>query len=376
MIGCLGHGISKGGLRTLITYDLMILRRSAAGAFARKRDILLLLVAVPIGLLLIVENAGQIAESVASLPAALAMLASVAMAFAVNLAVAGRLAHLREESVVARQALRPAEALLHGLFWNLPPLIGGLALILVPGGAVIAPIFLLAYVAGIGLAAGQRAIRQAVISWISRRRAEGSSRRRVPQADRRRRRLVELLVGRMGLFGPATAANLAGLTAIGATIALIQPLLSPHLGAPAAAAVIGLLVLLLLLRILAHTQPPLLRYLLYLGCEPVLPALVATALAASLIGGLTIVALAMAIAPPLALLAGAAALLLLFLALALLRTLHFATKPRQTAAIAVQLDLLAAALAGLVALPLAPALMVARLWLLERRARSMRYLAP
>lgn len=376
MIGCLGRGISKGGLRTLILYDLMILRRNAAAAFARKRDILLLLVAVPIGLLLVVEGAGEIAASVASLPVALTMLAFATTAFAVNLAVAGRLAHLREESVVARQALRSAEALLHGSFWNVMPLAVGLALILPSGRAALAPIFLLAYLAGVGLAAGQRAVRGAVMAWIARRRAAGSGRRGVPRGRNRRRRLIGLLVGRMGFFGPAVTANLVGLAAIGATAALIHHLLSPQVGAPAAGIITGLPLLLLLLRILTRTRPSLLRYLLYLGCEPALPALVASALAASLIGGLTTAALAMAMAAPLALLAGATALLLLFLALALLRTLHLATKPRQTAEIAVQLDLVAAGLVGLLALPLAPALVVARLWLIERRARAMRHLAP
>jgi hypothetical protein len=366
----------QGGLRTLIAYDLMILRRSAATAFARKRDILLLLVAVPIGLLLVVEQAGDIAESVAGLPVALTMVASAAIAFAVNLAVTTRLAHLREESIVARQALRPAEALPHALFWNLPPLTGGLALTLISGRAVLVPIFLLSYLAGIGVAAGQRAFRRAVIFWIAGRRAAGSSRRGVPRADSRRQRVIELLVGRTGFFGPAITANLVGLAAIGAIAALVHRWLSPHLGAPAAAIITGLPVLLLLLLVLGRTQPTLLRYLLYLGCEPALPALVASILAASLIGGLAIMALAMAAAPPLELLAGAAVLLFLFLALALLRTLHFATKPRQTAEIAVQLDVLAGALTGLVALPLAPVLVVARLWLLARRARAMRYLAP
>jgi hypothetical protein len=334
-------------------------------------------VAVPIAILVVIDRAAPIAASVADLPVALTMLIASTIAFAVNLAVARRLDHLREESVVARHALRRAPALLHALFWNLPPLATGLAIILASGrGASVGAPVLLAYLAGIGIAVGQRAIGRALRLWSVSRRAARSGSSTVPGGESRRQRITELLVGRTGVFGLAITANLIGLVAAGVIAAALYRWLLPSLGAPAAAVLTGLPVLALLLLILGGTRPSLLRYLLYLGFEPALPALVATALAASLIGGLTIAALATAIAPPLVLLAGVAALLLLFLAFALLRTLHFATKPRQTAEIAVQIDLLAVGLAGLLALPLAAALMMIRLWLLERRARAMRYLAP
>lgn len=364
-------------MRTLILYDLMILRRSGAAAFARKRDILLLLVAVPIGLLLLIERGGEAAASIAELPATLTLPTTAAIALAVNLAVANRLAHLREECVVARQALRPAAARVYALFWNLPPLAAGLALSVASGrGTILVPTFLLAYFAGIALAAAQKSVRRAFISWAARRRNAGRRKNRAPLGERRRQRLIELLLVRMGLFGPSLTANLVGFAAIGAVTAAIHLWLSSQLTAPAAAVIAGTPMLLLLILVLLRTPPSLLRYLLYLGDEPTRAALVATALAAALTGGLTIGALATGVAPPLPLLTGAVALPLVFLALAMLRTLHFATKSRQTAEIAVQLDLAAAALVGLVALPLAPALLVVRLWMLARRARAMRYLAP
>jgi hypothetical protein len=127
---------------------------------------------------------------------------------------------------------------------------------------------------------------------------------------------------------------------------------------------------------LLRSRPALLRYLLFLGTAPLLPALVASVVAAALIAGLVI---GMTISPPaslVALLAGAVTLVILFFAASLLRTLHYSTKSRAAAEIAIQIDLLAAALAGFLALPLAAVVLGVRLWLLTRRAQALRYMLP
>lgn len=368
------RGTSHGALIALILYDLTILRRSAGAAFARKRDILLLLLVVPVALLLAIQRAAEAAAALGSLPIPVKMAMAAAAALAVNIAVGGRLVHLREESVIARQALRPCAALLHALFWNALPIAAIAGLLFVsPDPALLAGLLLLSYPAGVALAAGQRIARARIASLLARRREAAPPSRRAAGGVSRRERVIALLAARIGLFGRDVRANLLAFGATGAALGGAYAWLSAQLSMPAAAAIAGLPMLALLL-VLLRARPALLRYLLYLGVEPLLPAFVATAIASALIGAFVAVALGVATAP-LALLAGGATLLLLFLAMALLRTLHFATKPRQNAEIAMQVDLLAAALAGFVMLPLAPAILCARLWLLARRARAMRWLA-
>jgi hypothetical protein len=277
--------------------------------------------------------------------------------------------------VVARHALRSAEAWSHALLWNLVPLCGTATLILVsPNRLPAAAATACAYLAGIGLAAAQRAAVERLRKWWALCRAAGAPRLRELPGRTRRERIVQLLTARTGLAGPSVAANLLLFAGIGLLIGLGHFWLGASLARPAAGAVAGLLALLVFLFLL-RTHPPLLRYLLFLGIEPLLPALLATALAAAFLCGLWLGSIGIAPAP-LATLAAAATLALLFLVAAMLRTLHYATKARQSAEIAIQLDVVAAGVAGMLALPLAAVFLLARLWILARHARARRYMSP
>jgi hypothetical protein len=376
LIGGGRHGTSKTGLAKLVLYDLVILWKSGRAAFSRKRDLLLLAAAALIGLLIAIQRAGETAAALGALPLLAKAVIAAAAAFTINLAAARRLTHLRQESVVARHALRPFQAASHALLWNLIPLFGMTMLVIVSTERLVtAAAISLAYTGGFGTAAAQRVLLSLLRSWWSRRRALGRARPRTLPGRTRRDRILRLLVARTGRLGPALAPNLLACAGIGLLSGLSHSWLSSQQEPAAAGAIVGLLVLFACFFLL-RTHPPLLRYLLFLGSEPLLPALVAAGLAAAFAAGVLVGMIGSAPASLPAMLAAAATLLLLFTSAALLITLHHATKSRQSAEIAIQIDLVAAGLAGLLFLPLAGLVLTGRLWMLTRHANSLRYMLP
>ena len=373
----MSHGTNAGALSKLVLYDLLILWRSGRAAFSRKRDILLLAAASVLGLLIAIERAGPAAAAFGAIPILGKAAIAAAAAFGVNLAARRRLAHLQQESPVARYALRRAEMHWHALLWNLLALCAVVALILLSSTRLRdAALLAVSYLAGILAAVAATAAKERLRNWWARRR-----RGRLDSTSRefggrtRRERIVQLLVARSGLSSSSVVTNLLLAAGIGLLIGVGHAWLASQWEGPAAnvlAAVITLAVLLFLLR----SRPALLRYLLFHGTAPLLPALVAQALGAALIAGLMVGMMISPPAPPIAIAAGAVTLLILFFAASLLRTLHYSTKSRAAAEIAIQIDLLAAALAGFLALPLAAVVLGARLWLLTRRAQELRYMLP
>lgn len=364
----------------LLAYDLLIVWKGARAAFSKKRDILLLLLAVPIVSLVAAEGASNAAATVRDLAEPAKMLLVAVTAVFVNLAAERRLTHLEAESIVARFALRRGPRLLHRLFWNALPLVASVS-IMAAGSAsaeslpVRAAALIVAYAAGAGAGALVRRARLHLVRWLSRRRAASGALRslRLP-GEERRQRIAALVAARTGLAGPSIAANAAAFAAIGACIALIYRLSAGTLPRPgpevltavAAAVAFGLLL---------RQHPPLLRYLLYLGIEPVRPALVPAASACSLAAGFVLGAAAMNLPEALGFAALAAAALLFFLFLLLLRALHYATRSRQAAELAMQIDAVAILLAGFIAPPLALVVLGGRFFMLHRRARSLRFVA-
>jgi hypothetical protein len=376
LIGGGRHGTSKTGLAKLVLYDLVILWKSGRAAFSQKRDLLLLAAAALIGLLIAIQRAGETAAALGALPLLAKAVIAAAAAFTINLAAARRLTHLRQESVVARHALRPVEAASHALLWNLlPPVRDDNA-----GPRVHRPARHrrrdLARLSGRHRSSGGTARRLDLFrSWSSRRRALSKSRPQTLPGRTRRDRILRLLVARTGRLGPALAPNLLACAGIGLLSGLSHSWLSSQQEPAAAGAIVGLLVLFACFFLL-RTHPPLLRYLLFLGSEPLLPALVAAGLAAAFAAGVLVGMIGSAPASLPAMLAAAATLLLLFTSAALLITLHYATKSRQSAEIAIQIDFVAAGLAGLLFLPLAGLVLTGRLWMLTRHANSLRYMLP
>jgi hypothetical protein len=161
-------------------YDLVILWRSGRAAFAGKRDMLLLALGAPLAMLLAIRGMNHAAAAMAALPLAASLLFPAAAGIVVQTGVARRLRHLREESVVARHALRRGPAQCHGIFWNLAPLglAVALALLSAPGDLRRAALFGLAYLLGMVVAHAQVLVSMRFRQWLDgrdRNRSEGSA---------------------------------------------------------------------------------------------------------------------------------------------------------------------------------------------------------
>jgi hypothetical protein len=364
--------------RTLIAHDLRILWNGASAAFGGARDRLLFLLAAPLVLLMAAQGAASASATIGDMPEPARMLMALIAGFAPNLMIRRRLAHLREESVVAAAALRRGAAAVYATFWNVLP--AALAIAVLLGGAetltraaLLAPPLLLAYGVGTASASGARHARSALQNRLQRRRAaQGGLRRLRLSAAGRRGRIADLLASRTGLPRLTFAANLLAFSALGALVTTGCALLIARGGAPAFAAAAVLLIFVLLLR----EQAMLLRYLLFLGVGPAGPVLVPIALAAAFSVGAVTAAAVAGTGGIGELAAAAAAALLLFAAAALLRGLHHATKPRRAADLAIQIDFAAFLVAGIVVPWLAPPLLAARLFLLHRHAQALRHIAP
>lgn len=378
-IGCAVEMVQEdNALGRVLAYDLIIIWKGFRAAFSKKRDVMVLLLAVPILLLLAVQGASNVANTVRYMPELSRMLLVSFTAFFTELAVDRRLAHLESESIVARLALRRGQRLLHRLFWNAPPLFASVT-IMAAGTASSAPLavrvvaLVLTYAAGVGAGTLARRARRNLRRWRARRVAAlGAARSLRLEGEERRQRIAALVAARTGLAGPSVAANAALFAALGALVALAYHFLLGALPRPGPEVIAGLAAL-VALGLLLRQHPPLLRYLLYLGVEPTWPALVPAVSALSLGAGFVLGAAAMNLAQSPALAAVAAAAVLLFTVLALLRALHFATKSRQAAELAMQIDAVVILVAGFAAVPVAPVLLVARLVLLHRRARKLRF---
>jgi hypothetical protein len=363
----------------LFAYDLLIGWKGARAAFSRKRDLLLLLLAVPIFALVAAQGAANAVAVVRDLDLPARMLLLAVAGFVVNLAAERRIAHLAAESIVARLALRGGPRLVHRLFWNLLPFAALFSLAAPASGsqaiALRAAALALAYAVGAGAAALARRARLHLARRSNRRRAASGEARSIALTGRdRAKRIAALVAARTGVAGPSVAASALAFGIVGACIALAYRITAgtlPRPGAELLAAAAAAFAFGLLLR----QHPPLPRYLLYLGIGPVGPALVPAASACSLAAGLAVGAAALGLPDALALAALAAAAVLLFLVLALLRAYHYAIRPRQAAELAMQIDAVAILLAGFVTPPAALLLLAGRFVMLHRRARSLRFAA-
>jgi hypothetical protein len=336
---------------------------------------LLLALGLPLALVLAIQGMNQAAAAMAGLPLAASLLFPAAAGSVVHTGVERRLRHLREESVVARHALRRGPAWCHGIFWNLVPLGLAVALALLsdPNDFVRAALFGLGYLLGTVVAHAQALVSTRFRQWL-----EGRGRNRTECSAQlsgatQAKRVAQLLTSRIGLAGGSLRRNLLLLAILGVVIGAAYRVLGEQMSGPAPA-FLAAAATLLLLAFLLRLHPPLLRYLLYLGFKPeTRPVLIPVALAAALLSGLLAV---LAVGDPQgwALLGAAALVLLAFAVLAALRALHFATRTRQAAEFALQIDFVAAFLIGMLAFPLLLPAVAARLWLLVPKARAMQHL--
>jgi hypothetical protein len=360
--------------RSLVGYDLLILWKGGRAAFGGLRDRILLLAAAPLLLLMAVQAAENASETTGNLTAPARMLIALLAAFGANLIIGRRLAHLREESVVSAAALHRHAAVVYAAFWNVLPFALAIAVLLGKAGTLtLAAPLLLSYGIGVALAFAARHSRAALRDRLQRwRAAKGGLARLRLSAPSRRGRISDLLASRAGIPRLTLATNLLAFAVLGAVGATGYSLLVARGGGPAFAAFALLLVFVLLLR----EQAMVLRYLLFLGVGPAGPMLVPIALAASFAVGCVAAAAVAGTGRIGELAAAAAAALLLFAAAALLRGLHYATKPRRAADLAIQIDMAAFLVAGIVVPWLAPPLLAGRLFLLHRHAQALRHIMP
>jgi hypothetical protein len=341
--------------------------------------LLLLLCVGPIVLLVAAQGASNAVIALRGVSEPLKMLIIAATAIFVDLAVARRIGHLEAESIVAHLALRSRPRLLHRLFWNAVPLIASVSIMAASSASPMPwplrlTVLILAYSVGCGAGATMRQAWRQIRRWRRRRQAAAPDVRRPRRllGEERRQRIASLMTARSGLVGPSVAANAALFAAAGAMILLLYRLAQGIAAKPGPEVIAGLATA-IVFGVLLRQHPPLLRYLLYLGVHPVRPALApvasAFALAAVLVLGASLADPAEA--PMLATIGIAS--ILLFALLAAYRALQYATRSRQAAELTMQVDAVMILLAGFVAPPLAPGLLIARLVLLHRRARSLRY---
>jgi hypothetical protein len=367
--------------RSLVRYDLLILWKGARAAFSGTRDRLLLLLAVPLLGAMAVQGAAGVSAALGEAPASVQWLLAILAGFAPNLIIGRRLDHLREHSVVAAAALRRDAGAVYALFWNVPPFALAMAFLVggagsVPDAAGLAPPLLLAYGGGIVAALLSRRAGEALGREVRRRQLErGAGRRMRLSAASRRRRIADLAAGRTGLPRLALAANLLAFAALGALGAGGYALLRVH-AAPGWAAGIAAGALVIAVTLLMRQQAALLRYLLFVGDGPERTALVPAALAAAMACG-AVAAAALTGAGDLSEVAAVSALgVILLAAFLLLRGLHHAARPRRAADFAIQIDAVALVAAGIAVPWLAAPLLAGRLFLLHRRARALRHVAP
>jgi hypothetical protein len=360
-------------MAALVAYDLLILRRGAGTAFSRRRDMLLLALALPVGTLLAWNAAGGLAEKASELPLAVKVMLVGLIGFAIAHASTARLVHLREHSMVARQALHGGTAAFHAAFWNALPLIA--ALTVFPNSQDPAPevgALLASYAAGAAAAPGWRSLWRQLRRRAERRKSR-AARVVVPdlQLGTRRQRLVRLLIARSGLRKVPIGANLALFAGCGAMLGLLLPWRASH--PPAFAMPFAALATALLIGRAMRQHPPLLRYLVFLGIMPTGPALVPLFPLTALVAGFVAATAGLGAIPLARLLGGAAACLIILACIALLRGYHHASKSRQAAEFVLQIDFAIIAAAALIAPPFAPAFLLARLWTLRRSAVALRY---
>jgi hypothetical protein len=366
-------------MSALLRYDLRILLNGAREAFGRKRDLTLLLLGLPLLLAALVRAVQEGSGGGPLVTRAMLALAG-SVGFMVQSAVQRRLLHLRQDSVMAKAALQPGRALAYAAFWHVLA-----ALLSIAAAAAMAPdqriaagaalFATLTYCAGIGLAVAAGMVRRllprlgaivpsreapAPVNW--------------PEGERRAR-IARLLAEQAGVKQLNLAANVGLCAAIGASVGLAYSALSAA-GAGQAALILGTLVLVILLSLLGRQHAPLWRFILFLGVRPAALTLVSALLAAALVAGAAIMLAGTGALPPGAVAGAGAILVLLFGFVAVMRALHYATRPRALADFAFQIDLLVIGASAFLMWLLAPVVALARLVQLRQRAEGQRWLLP
>ncbi len=362
-----------------ISYDCRIVLKSIQATFSRKRDLILLLFGFPILILIAIESNVRIVEFLKATHIVFKISLLVSTACFLGFVIHRRLEFLREQSVVARFALKFSSSCLYVAFWNALPFMLSLSTMVRTAGQDaqawwILLMTVLSWVFGGGLGVLLWFLVHHLGSWLARRgRADRGDPQRELPGQHRRQRVVSLIASRTGLLPRSLRANTLACAMIGLGLAIFFTLLRPTVDRFAAELIVSI-IMTGLVALLLRQSPQILRYLLYLGVGPVGPALVPLAPALSLIGTFAVVTVALGTVAflPAAFIAGG--VLLLLVVIALFRALHFALKPRHAAEIAMQIDLVTIVVAGYFFPPLAPAIIVWRLTVLYRRARDKRYL--
>jgi hypothetical protein len=362
------------GLSALLRHELRILRNSTRAVFARKRDWVPLVIGLPLLLAGLVQALRGFSADTQDALWLVAMAVGVA-SFAGQTAILRRLDRLAGGSVMAKAALQPRVALTYGACAHLASAALCCAAVAIVAVDWRAPgVGLLSYGSGL-LAATLLHRLSAFLRGLRWRPQPLQVARRMRTTGSLRLRLAELLIRRVGFARLSIGGNVAACFVLGAGVGLLYLLLrsvAPDLVAEAVSGAI----MLVALALLARQHPPLWRYLLVLGVRPAALALLPVLPAAALLAGFVAVAAAGGGVRPGALAAGAAMVLLLFALFGMLRALHYATKNRAHADFAIQVELIAVGITGLLAIFLVPVILLGRLLMLRQTAERSRWLLP
>ncbi len=369
---------------SLVRHDLLIVRNSFLAAFSSFRDWLILLFALVLAAVLVrgflVDiTASGLHVSAWSLAAYFAVLG-----FMVHLYSAHRIAHFSEESPMAGFALRPGPrrayhaALLTGVLVanDLP-----IALLY---GYTAEPVLATALTGGwlalvSGAAAG--AIWRRTVSWLrrtlQRRWLRRAPRRALPRdvGGHRASRLIAIYMRRQSIFGRSAAEAAALLGGAGLAIALVA-FGASHLVSASEAMIVAAMLALGMMMVLSRLSAGLMRYLAFVGFQPLLPGIAPVPAMAVFLGSLT---LSIAFLMPHwagATAAAGAGMLLLFALIAYVRSLHYRIRSERAADFAIQMEAIAAAMLGFAFAPLAALFLLGRITFLHRQARHVTWALP
>ena len=350
----------------LLRYELALFRRSFADAFGRTRDRILLVVALALAVLAVPAWLQELAAHRLPPEAAWAALAAFLPGHGCQRLVAERLRRLVEDSAIAADALDPASTRRYFALAHLPFLAVTLAALLIlasaTGIALVPALGLVAYAAG--AAVGSRGRGRPTSAWA----AADRRRERHPALGHRAAFLAVLRRQTLDSRRPAVAALVMSAAVCVATAA--AAFVGESFGSVGALA-IAAAPSLAAAAILARLDAEMLGFLPYAGYGPGFSAFAVAALPVACLAAASVGALAAGFSDAAALLFVLILLYALVAVTSIARAWLYPGRSRRSVDVQIQIEIVAAASLAATFPPLALFAVAARLFLLQRRYRSL-----
>ena len=329
----------------LVRHDLLIVRNSFLAAFSSLRDWLTLLLALALGTVVARSFLLGVATSGLDVSAWSCVAYFAIVGFLTHLYSAHRIAHLSEESAMAAFALSTGPRRAYHGAWLAAILAGSYLPIILLYGPTGERVLAIALIGGwlplfAGAVAG--ALWQAAVPRLRRalqRRWLGETAPRRPPLDaggHRLSRLVAITVRRQSLVGRSTGQAAALLAGAGFGIGLAAFGISRILSAFEGLAVAALMALAAML-VISRLSAGLMRYLAFVGYEPLAPGVAPVAGMALFLASLTLSLALLLPAWTLPASAVAAGVLLVFAVFTYMRSLHYRLRSERAADFTVQM---------------------------------------